>query len=87
MNFNGLGHRCSWIKGVVFRAEAQAGRKAPPSLFRLWRTGRRVFFDFFEWNGEENRVAANVEHASRLRENERDAHSTLGLWWPCEKAA
>ena len=38
-------------------------------------------------NGGENRAAVNVEHASRLRENERDAHSTLGRWWPCEKAA
>jgi hypothetical protein len=33
-------------KGVVFCTEAQAGRKAPPSLFRLWRTRRCVFFDF-----------------------------------------
>jgi hypothetical protein len=38
-------------------------------------------------NGGENRAAVNVEHASRLRENERDAHSTFGRWWPCEKAA
>ena len=33
-------------KGAAFCAEAQAGRKAPPSLFRLWRTRRCVFFDF-----------------------------------------
>ena len=26
-----------------------------------------------------------VAHASRLRKNERDAHSTLGYWWPFEK--
>jgi hypothetical protein len=38
-------------------------------------------------NGGENRTAVNVAHASRLRENERDAHSPFGRWWPCEKAA